>query len=76
MEKMEKNKRLSWIPAILNCYPQQSAIKVIPGFWTNPENACAKKNTFLIEASKFEIFTEWVGTVLVLTFLMVKGLKA
>ena len=47
--RMEKNKKLSWIPALFNCYPQWSAIKVIHAFWTNPQEAQKKKNTYLRE---------------------------
>ena len=73
--RMEKNKRLSWIPALVNCYPQYNAAKVIHAFWTNPQGAQKKKNTFLREASEIEVFAESVFTVLVMTFLMVMGLK-
>jgi hypothetical protein len=48
---------------------------VIHAFWTNPQGAQQKKNTFLREASEIEVFAESVFTVLVMTFLMVMGLK-
>ena len=49
---------------------------MIYAFWTNPQKALRKKNTYYREASEIEVFAESVLTALVMTFLMVKGKTA
>ena len=71
--RLEKNRRFLWIPALLNCYPQYSAAKVICAFWTDPKVALKRKKMLEREMAEMEVFAEAVITLFVMQFLMVKG---
>ena len=71
--RLEKNRRFLWIPALLNCYPQYSAAKVICAIWTDPKGALKRKKMLEREMAEMEVFAEAVITLFVMQFLMVKG---
>ena len=67
----EKKKKFSWIAALLGCYPQLVAARIIWLFWTQPLKGVRKKKQFERNLIENEIFTEAVPTALIMTFLMV-----
>ena len=67
----EKQKKLSWIAALLGCYPQLVAARIIWLFWTQPMKGLREKKHLERNLMENEIFMEAVPTALIMTFLMV-----
>ena len=68
---MEKKKKFTWIAALLGCYPQLVAARIIWLFWTEPQKGMKEKKMFERDLIEKEIFTEAVPTSLIMTFLIV-----
>ena len=67
----EKKKKFSWIAALLGCYPQLVAARIIWLFWTQPLKGVREKKNFERNLIANEIFTEAVPTAFIMTFLWV-----
>ena len=67
----EKKKKFTWIAAILGCYPQLVAARIIRLFWTQPLKGLREKKDYERNLMENEIFTEAVPTALIITFHMV-----
>ena len=72
--RLDQRKTISWIPALLGCYPQYSAARVIRTLWRTPARGMRDKRRLDREVSELEVFGEAVFTVLVMTFFMMRGL--
>ena len=68
--RTEKQKKFSWIAALLGCYPQLVAARIIWLFWTQPANGVKEKKHLERNLMENEIFTEAVPSALIMTFLM------
>ena len=66
----EKQKKLSWIAALLGCYPQLVAARIIWLFWKEPLKGVREKQHLERNLMENEIFTEAVPSALIMTFLM------
>ena len=66
----EKQKKFTWIAALLGCYPQLVAARIIWLFWTQPLKGMREKKHLERNLMEHEIFTEAVPTALIMTFLM------
>ena len=66
---MEKQKKFTWIAAILGCYPQLVAARIIHLFWTQPLKGMNEKKNLERNLMENEIFTEAVPSALIMTFL-------
>ena len=71
----EKQKKFTWIAALLGCYPQLVAARIIWLFWTQPKKGMREKKHLERNLMEHEIFTEAVPTALIMTFLMVVNLE-
>ena len=67
----EKKKKFSWIAALLGCYPQLVAARIIWLFWTQPQKGMREKKHLERNLMEHEIFTEAVPTTFIMTFLLV-----
>ena len=67
----EKQKKFTWIAALLGCYPQLVAARIIWLFWTQPKKGVREKKHLERNLMENEIFTEAVPSALIMTFLMV-----
>jgi len=67
----EKQKKYTWIFALLACYPQIVAIKSIWLFWRQPVKGLKGKRHLERNIMGNEVFTEAIPASLVMTFLMV-----
>ena len=67
----EKQKKFTWIAALLGCYPQLVAARIIWLFWTQPARGVKEKKHLERNLMENEIFTEAVPTALIMSFLMV-----
>ena len=67
----EKQKKFTWIAALLGCYPQLVAARIIWLLWTQPLKGMREKKHLERNLMEHEIFTEAVPTALIMTFLMV-----
>jgi len=67
----EKQRKFTWIAALLGCYPQLVAARIIWLFWTQPVKGMREKKHLERNLMEHEIFTEAVPTALIMTFLMV-----
>ena len=67
----EKQKKFTWIAALLGCYPQLVAARIIWLFWTQPKKGVREKKHLERNLMENEIFTEAVPSFLIITFLMV-----
>ena len=67
----ERQKKFTWIPALLGCYPQFVAARIIWLFWTQPLKGMKEKKRFERNLMEKEIFTEAVPTSIIMAFLMV-----
>ena len=65
----EKRRKFSWIAALLGCYPQFVAARIIWLFWTQPLKGMREKKNFERNLISNEIFTEAVPTAFIITFL-------
>ena len=65
-----KRRKFTWIFALLGCYPQLVASRIIYLFWKKPKKASKKKKHLERNVMENEIFTEAVPTTLIMTFLM------
>ena len=70
----EKQKKFTWIAALLGCYPQLVAARIIWLFWTQPKKGVREKKHLERNLMENEIFTEAVPSALIMTFLMVVNL--
>ena len=70
----EKQKKFTWIAALLGCYPQLVAARIIWLFWTQPKKGVREKKHLQRNLMEHEIFTEAVPSALIMTFLMVVNL--
>ena len=70
MKKPNQRKKFTWVFALLSCYPQLVASRIIYLFWTKPQKALKKKKHLERNVMENEIFTEAVPTTLIMTFLM------
>ena len=66
-----KRRKFTWIFALLGCYPQLVASRIIYLFWKQPKKALKKKKHLERNVMENEIFTEAVPTTLIMTFLIV-----
>ena len=66
----EKQKKFTWIAALLGCYPQLVAARIIWLFWTQPKKGVREKKHLQRNLMEHEIFTEAVPSALIMTFLM------
>ena len=71
----EKQKKFTWIAALLGCYPQLVAARIIWLFWTQPKKGVREKKHLERNLMENEIFTEAVPSALIMTFLMVMNLR-
>merc|ERR1712037_94708 len=67
----EKQRKFTWMAALLGCYPQLVAARIIWLFWTEPLKGMREKKHLERNLMEHEIFTEAVPTALIMTFLMV-----
>ena len=67
----EKQKKFTWIAALLGCYPQLVAARIIWLFWTQPQKGMREKKHLERNLMEHEIFTEAVPTTFIMTFLLV-----
>ena len=67
----EKKKKFTWMAALLGCYPQLVAARIIWLFWTQPVKGVKEKKLFERNLIANEIFTEAVPTAFIMTFLWV-----
>ena len=73
--RTEKQKKFSWIAALLGCYPQLVAARIIWLFWKEPSKGMKAKKNLERNLMENEIFTEAVPSALIMTFLMVMNLR-
>ena len=66
-----QRKKFTWIFALLGCYPQLVASRIIYLFWKQPKKALQKKKHLERNVMENEVFTEAVPTTLIMTFFMV-----
>ena len=66
-----KRRKFTWIFALLGCYSQLVASRIIYLFWKQPKKALKKKKHLEWNVMENEVFTEAVPTTLIMTFLMV-----
>ena len=66
----EKQKNFTWIAALLGCYPQLVALRVIWIFWKEPRKGMREKKHLERNLMEHEIFTEAVPSALIMTFLI------
>ena len=66
----EKQKKFTWIAALLGCYPQLVAARIIWLFWTQPKKGVREKKHLQRNLMEHEIFTEAVPSALIMTFLI------
>ena len=71
----DKQKKFAWIAALLGCYPQLVAAKIIWMFWKEPRKGMKEKRHFERNLMENEIFTEAVPSALIMTFLMVVNIN-
>ena len=67
----KKQRKFSWIDALLGCYPQLVAARIIWLIWTQPVKGVREKKHFKRNLIENEIFTEAVPTALIMTCLMI-----
>ena len=67
----EKQRKFTWIAALLGCYPQLVAARIIWLFWTQPKKGMREKKKLERNLIENEIFTEAVPSTLIMTFLWV-----
>ena len=67
----DKQKKVTWIAALLGCYPQFVAARIIWLIWTQPVKGVREKKYFERNLIENEIFTEAVPTALIMTCLMI-----
>ena len=67
----EKQRKFTWIAALLGCYPQLVAARIIWLFWTQPQKGMREKKHLERNLMEHEIFTEAVPTTFIMTFLLV-----
>ena len=72
---MEKKKKFTWIAALLGCYPQLVAARIIWLFWTQPLKGVREKKHLERNLMGSEIFTEAVPSILAMTFLMMASMQ-
>ena len=70
----DKRKAVTWVAAVLNCYPQYAACKIIWQIWVNPRKGLQKKRHFERNLIQFETFNEAVPSTLIMTYLLVRAL--
>ena len=63
------SKKFTWIFAILGCYPQLLASRIIWLFWTKPKRAEREKNHLERNVMQNEVYTEAVPTSFIMIFL-------
>ena len=68
--RTEKQKKFSWIAALLGCYPQLVAARIIWLFWKEPSKGMKAKTNLERNMMENEIFTEAVPSTLIMTFIM------
>ena len=66
----EKQKKFTWITALLGCYHQLVALRVIWIFWKEPKKGMREKKHLERNLMEHEIFTEAVPSALIMTFLI------
>ena len=66
----EKQKRFTWVAALLGCYHQLVALRVIWIFWKEPKKGMREKKHLERNLMEHEIFTEAVPSALIMTFLI------
>ena len=69
--KSKRQKKYTWIFALLASYPQLVACRVIWLFWRRPAKAGREKKHFERNVIENEVFTEAVPSTLIMTFLFV-----
>ena len=67
----EKKKKFTWMAALLGCYPQLVAARIIWLFWTQPVKGVKEKKLFERNLIEKEIFTEAVPTAFIMAILSI-----
>ena len=67
--KVQDNNKRRKIFALLGCYPQLVASRIIYLFWKQPKKASKKKKHLERNVMENEVFTEAVPTTIIMTFL-------
>ena len=68
-EWKKDSRKFTWIFAILGCYPQLLAGRIIWLFWTKPKRAEREKNHLERNVMQNEVYTEAVPTSFIMIFL-------
>ena len=68
-EWKKESRKFTWIFAILGCYPQLLASRIIWLFWTKPKSAEREKNHLERNVMQNEVYTEAVPTLFIMMFL-------
>ena len=68
-EWKKESRKFTWIFAILGCYPQLLACRIIWLFWTKPKKAVREKNHFERNMQS-EVFSEAIPVSFIMWFLM------
>jgi len=71
--RIDKTKKLSWVFVVISWYPQFCALKVIRLLLSDTKEGLNKKRKLEREISEFEVFCEAVFSVLVMTYMIIKG---
>ena len=66
----KESKKYTWIFAILGCFPQLLASRIILLFWTKPKRAEREKNHLERNVMQNEVYTEAVPTSFIMIFLL------
>ena len=74
--KEKESKKYTWIFALLGCYPQLVAGRIIWLLWKRPKEGMREKKHLERNVIENEIFTEAVPSTLIMTFLFVSVLHA
>ena len=74
--KEKESKKYTWIFALLGCYPQLVAGRIIWLLWKRPKEGIREKKHLERNVIENEIFTEAVPSTLIMTFLFVSVLHA
>ena len=67
----DQRKMFSWIFALLGCYPQLVASRIMRIYWKQPQKAMKKKKHLERNVMENEVYTEAVPSQMIMTFLAV-----
>lgn len=75
-EWKKESKKFTWIFAILGCYLQLLASRIIWFFWTKPKRAEREKKHLERNVMQNEVYTEAVPTSIIMMFLLVAKINS